>query len=222
MPQLFSPGASSYARVALIVAPLAVAGIAALAYAHARSDSTWNVGAPAPQPIPFRHDLHAGALGIACAFCHGSATRSAHAGMPSAETCMTCHSQVWAGASVLQPLLTSLALDQPIRWTSVHRLPGYVRFDHAAHVSKGLACGTCHGDTAGMTKTVRAHTLSMGWCLDCHREPQRYVTPQQAAMITGLARRNRSPGAEGDQVEARQGLYAELRRHLTDCSTCHR
>ncbi len=232
MRQTFSPAANTVFRVVLVLLPLAVAGLGIMLYLHARSAATWNVGEPAAQPIPFRHDLHAGTLGVACGYCHTTADRAAFAGMPSAQTCMTCHAQVWAGASVLQPLRTSLELNQPIVWTSVHRLPDYVYFNHAAHVSKGVACATCHGDMTRMPKVVRVNTLSMGWCLDCHREPQRYLNPQQAAAIVGLTRGKERPAAPpADAVHAglpklywhgdMQDLYDAVRRHLTSCDTCH-
>jgi len=139
MAQLFSRRADTAFRVVLVLAPLAAVGAGAVAWAWSRSGSAWNVGVPAPQPIPFRHDLHAGTLRLDCRYCHGWAERAAPAGMPSAQTCMTCHSQVWTGASVLEPLRSSLALGQPITWVSVHRLPAYAYFHHGVHVSKGVA-----------------------------------------------------------------------------------
>jgi hypothetical protein len=221
MPQLFSPAANTVFRIGIALILGGGIGMGALGYIWARSDQAWNVGKPAPQPIPFRHDLHTGTLGIGCGYCHTTAARAADAGMPSAETCMTCHAQVWVGASVLQPLRTSLALNQPIEWTSVHRLPAYAYFHHAAHVSTGVACATCHGDMTRMPKTVRVNTLSMGWCLDCHRDPARYLSEQDAARIIGLpshaARQARL--YEGREV---QGIYEAVTRHLTSCNTCHR
>jgi len=221
MTQLFSPAATRVFRVALVLVLLGALGTGGFLYAWARSGAAWNVGRPAPQPIPFRHDLHAGTLRIACGYCHASADRAAAAGMPSAATCMTCHSQVWVGVSVLEPLRTSLALDQPIAWASVHRLPDFARFHHGAHVAHGVACETCHGDVRRMPKTVRAETLSMGWCLDCHRDPARYLDRQDAAAVVGLP--SHPAGAadltrEGDEIVK---LYDAVRRRLTDCDTCH-
>ena len=199
MAQLFSPRADTAFRVALVLTGLSVLGAAALGYVWSRSGSAWNVGKPAPQPIPFRHDLHAGTLGVDCRYCHASVERAADAGMPSAQTCMTCHSKVWVGASTLEPLRSSLALGQPIAWTSVHRLPAYAYFHHGIHVAKGVACETCHGRVDQMPKTVKAETMSMGWCLDCHRGPA------AAARETALV--------------AHGGVEISP---LTRCSTCHR
>ena len=216
MAQLFRPEATTIFRVLIVLVLLGGAGAGALAYVWARSGSTWNVGRPAPQPVPFRHDLHAGTLGIDCRYCHSMVERAAHAGMPSAQTCMTCHSQVWVGASVLEPVRASLALGQAIRWTSVHRLPSFAYFHHAAHVAKGVACETCHGRVDRMARTVKVHTLSMGWCLDCHRNPAPRLRPREAVFEMGWTRHDR---AVPDDIRS---FYQAAARRLTDCSTCHR
>ncbi|HEX2137148.1 MAG TPA: cytochrome c3 family protein [Microvirga sp.] len=216
MAQLFSRRANTAFRVGLALAVVAAAGTGALAYLWSRSASAWNVGKPAPQPIPFRHDLHSGSLRIDCRYCHSTVDRAAPAGMPSAQTCMTCHSQVWTGASVLEPLRSSLALGQPITWTSVHRLPAYAYFHHGIHVAKGVACETCHGRVDQMPQTVKSQTLSMGWCLDCHRDPAPNLRPKEAVFAMGW-----EPHGEAlpDEVRA---FYRAAAQRLTSCNTCHR
>lgn len=216
MAQLFSRRATTAFRVVLVLAVLGVAGLGALAYVWARSDATWNVGESAAQPVPFRHDLHVGALGVDCRYCHSKVERAAHAGMPSAQTCMSCHSQVWVGASVLEPVRSSLALDQPIRWTSVHRLPDHAYFHHAAHVTKGVACETCHGRVDRMSKTVRTQTLSMGWCLDCHRDPTPHLRPKSDVFAMGWTPHDKALPADV------KGFYQAAAQRLTSCNTCHR
>lgn len=216
MAQLFSRKASAAFRVVLALVPLAAAATGALAYVWSRADSTWNVGNPAPQPIPFRHDLHAGALKIDCRYCHASVERAADAGMPTTQTCMSCHSQVWVGASVLEPLRTSAALNEPIAWTSVHRLPPYVYFHHGIHVSKGVACESCHGRVDEMPKTVKAETLSMGWCLDCHRDPAPRLRPKEEVFAMGWQPHGR------DLPQDVRAFYRAAAQRLTSCSTCHR
>lgn len=185
MAQLFTPSATTLFRVAIVLAGLGLVGAGVTAYVWARTDSTWNVGKPAPQPVPFRHDLHSGSLGIDCRYCHSNVEKAADAGMPSAQTCMSCHSQVWVGASVLDPVRSSFALGQPIEWTSVNRLPDYVYFNHTAHVTKGVACETCHGRVDEMPKTVKTQTMSMGWCLDCHRDPTPRLRPKSDVFTMG-------------------------------------
>jgi hypothetical protein len=215
MAQLFSRRATTIFRVVLVLVPLAFIGALVLAYVWARSGGAWNIGTPAPQPIPFRHDLHAGVLQIDCRYCHASVERAAHAGMPSAQTCMTCHSQVWIGASVLEPLRAGLALDQAIRWSSVNRLPDHAYFHHAAHVAAGVACETCHGRIDRMPKTVRAQTLSMGWCLDCHRDPEPHLRPPAAVFAMGWSPQDRASSQEARNRDRAAPL-------LTSCSICHR
>ena len=124
--------------------------------------------------------------------------------------------QVWVGASVLEPVRSSFALGQPIQWTSVHRLPDYAYFHHAAHVTKGVACETCHGRVDQMPKTVKAETLSMGWCLDCHRDPVPRLRPREAVFAMGYE-------PHGDELpEDIREFYREASRRLTSCNTCHR
>lgn len=216
MAQLFTPAATTLFRVAIVLMGLGAVSAGVLAYGWARSGSTWNVGKPAAQPIPFRHDLHSGSLGIDCRYCHSTVERAADAGMPSAQTCMSCHSQVWVGASVLDPVRSSFILGQPIQWTSVHRLPDYAYFHHAAHVSKGVGCETCHGRVDEMPKTVKTETMSMGWCLDCHRNPVPHLRPRETVFAMGY-----EPHGQ-DLPEDVRAFYQEASRRLTSCNTCHR
>lgn len=216
MAQLFTPSATTLFRVAIVLAGLGLVGAGATAYVWARTGSTWNVGTPAPQPVPFRHDLHSGSLGIDCRYCHSNVEKAADAGMPSAQTCMSCHSQVWVGASVLDPVRSSFALGQPIEWASVHRLPDYAYFHHAAHVTKGVACETCHGRVDQMPKTVKTQTMSMGWCLDCHRDPTPHLRPKADVFAMGY-----QPHGKELPKDIRV-FYQEASRRLTSCSTCHR
>lgn len=216
MAQIFTPKATSIFRVAIVLMLLVVVGTGALAYLWARAGSTWNVGKNVEQPVPFRHDLHTGTLKIDCRYCHASVERAADAGMPSAQTCMTCHSQVWTGASVLDPIRSSAALGQPLPWKSTHRLPDYAFFHHAAHVTKGVACESCHGRVDQMPKTVKVETMSMGWCLDCHRDPVPRLRPQEDVFAMGYEPHGK------DLPEDIRTFYREASQRLTSCSTCHR
>ncbi len=201
MGQLFSRHSTVVFRTILALLLAGSAAAIALGLFWVRSDSYWNVGKATAQPIPFRHDLHAGTLGIDCRYCHTAVERSASAGMPSAHTCMTCHSQIWKAATLLEPLRTSVALGQPIVWNSVHRLPDHARFHHGVHTANSIACSTCHGEVETMAQTVKTRTLSMGWCLECHRSHHKLqVEPVGTKTQSHLA-------------------TAPL---LTNCSTCHR
>ncbi|MDB5590136.1 cytochrome c3 family protein [Enterovirga sp.] len=208
MAPLFTRRATTRFRVSLALLVMGAAAVAALVFVWSRSDAAWRVGAPAPQPIPFQHSLHAGALGVECRFCHATVERAADAGMPSTGTCLTCHSQIWTGASVLEPLRTAAALGLPVVWSSTHRLPSHVYFHHGAHVAKGIGCATCHGPVETMAETAKAETLSMGWCLGCHRD----------AHPAGMARADTASAA----VPGRLPAPTQPLSPLADCNTCHR
>lgn len=219
MAQLFRPRANWIFRLVLAGGVLGTLAVAAGALAYVRTGAYWDVGKAAPQPIPFQHSIHAGGLGLDCRFCHSSVERSAEAGMPSAHTCLTCHAQVWSGASVLEPLRTSVALGVPIRWSSVHALPSYAYFNHGAHTQAGVSCASCHGRVETMERTVKAETLSMGWCLDCHRRAAREPSPAPAI---GLPPASDSMLGVAPDAWPRKALHTAAQSRLTDCSTCHR
>ncbi len=166
------------------------------------------------QPIPFSHKHHAGDLGIDCRYCHTGAEKSAFAGLPSTQTCMTCHSQIWKDAPILAPLRESAATGRPIAWKRVDELPDFVYFDHSAHVTRGVACVSCHGDVTTMPQVYQVHKMDMTWCLTCHRDPEaRLVPPLQAA----------DPHVGKDMGDCPvRALLPEQRARLTYCSTCHR
>ena len=133
--------------------------------------------------MPFSHKHHAGELGIDCRYCHTSVEKSSFAGLPPTQTCMTCHSQIWTNAPMLEPVRASYRDNKSIAWTRVNALPDFVYFDHSIHVSKGVGCTTCHGPVAEMPLTWQANTLYMAWCLDCHREPEKFVRPKSKCLI---------------------------------------
>jgi hypothetical protein len=213
MPQIFSPQADSTLRLAVALGLLALVAALVLAWSLARSDRAWGVRQPLAQPIPFSHALHAGGLGMDCRYCHSTVERAASAGLPTAELCLGCHEQVWAGAAVLAPLRSSIELDIPIAWRSLHRLPDHARFHHAVHVQNGVGCETCHGAVWAMPQTVKVEPMSMGWCLDCHRNPEPALRPREAVFDRGWA--GAAPGGLAEHV----GLTAGS---ITDCYTCHR
>jgi hypothetical protein len=187
-----------------------------LLYAGYRSDYATGAHAALEQPVPFSHKHHVGGEGIDCRYCHTSVEESAFAGLPPTETCMSCHSQIWSEAPVLEPVRESYRTGKPIKWTRVHHLAEFVYFDHSIHVNKGVGCETCHGRVDQMPLTWKENTLLMEWCLDCHRQPEQYVRPREAVFQMGW-----KPG--GDQLTLGRRLVKEYKiRSLTDCYTCHR
>lgn len=125
---------------------------------------------PAAQPIAFSHAHHVAEVGIDCQFCHAYARRGPVAGIPSVQRCAGCHRVVLSERPEILTVLEYWENEEPIPWVRVHDLPDHVRFTHKAHVRAGVACETCHGDVAAMEAAVQVESLSMGWCVDCHKE----------------------------------------------------
>jgi len=182
------------------------------------SPYTTRVNAPLDQPVPFSHRHHHDQLGIDCRYCHTSVEKSAFAGLPDTETCMTCHSQLFTTAPLLAPVRRSLATDEPLRWNRVNKLPDFVFFNHSIHVAKGVGCATCHGQLDEMPLTWKSHTLYMKWCLECHRAPEKFIRPHDEVFDMHWL-------APPDQLA--QGRKLMAANHvdttgLTDCGMCHR
>jgi len=126
---------------------------------------------PAPvQPIEFSHRVHAGDNQISCLYCHTAATRSTVAGVPTVATCYECHRLVRLKNSETNKVLEHWENKQPIAWVRIHTLPDHVYFSHKRHVSAGVACQTCHGDVQTVERLSQIAPLTMGWCVDCHKE----------------------------------------------------
>ncbi len=150
----------------------------------ASSMSLWRLpdnqqGYSPQQPIDYSHRLHAGELGIDCKFCHAGAETSRHAGIPSTSVCMKCHKVVTRAKDApeepvvsveIQKLHDSFNRGEAIPWVRVHKLPDFVYFSHQAHVTAGVSCQKCHGPVETMQRIHQQETLSMGWCINCHRE----------------------------------------------------
>src|ERR1700722_18585252 len=135
MAQIFSPASNTLARIVPLLILLGIAGLGWCNYTVFWSPYTTWQRIPLEQPVPFSHKHHVSGLGIDCRYCHTSVEKSAFAGVPPTETCMTCHSQLWTEAPLLQPVRDSLATNIPIRWNRVHDLPDFVYFDHSIHVA---------------------------------------------------------------------------------------
>jgi hypothetical protein len=122
------------------------------------------------QPIAFSHKIHAGDYKIACLYCHIYADRSPVAGAPTVKTCMGCHEVIGTDKPGVKKLAEYWEKKEPIEWIKVYDLPDFVRFTHKRHVHAGVRCQTCHGPVETMVKVEKATSLTMGWCLDCHKE----------------------------------------------------
>lgn len=219
MAQIFSPRANVHARVILFGVIIVVCGAGWATSAIYWSPYTTYVDVPFQQPVPFSHKHHVTDDGIDCRYCHTSVEKSAFAGLPPTETCMTCHSQIWTDAPMLAPVRASLATNTPLTWNRVHDLPDYVYFNHSIHVNKGIGCATCHGRVDQMPLTRKTQTLYMKWCLECHRDPQKFIRPRDK--IYDMAWQ---PGQDrqGEGQRLVEEYHVDTSGRLTNCGTCHR
>jgi hypothetical protein len=216
MAQIFHRSSNSLAKVSIVSAVLLAGGVVWAAYKIDQGSFITQVGLPRAQPVPFSHKHHVQDDGIDCRYCHTSVEVSAVAGIPPTETCMSCHSQIWANAEMLEPVRASFRTGQSLEWTRVHDLPDFVYFNHSIHVNKGIGCSTCHGRVDRMPLMYKVNTLYMQWCLECHRAPERYVRPRNKVFDMVYE-------APADQMELGKRLVAEYKiQKLTDCVTCHR
>ena len=217
MAAIFRPRATLVGRTILLALPLLVGAGVAWWWLAPRTDWARHQGFPIDQPVPFSHEHHVAGLGIDCRFCHTSVEVSARAGLPPTWTCMTCHSQIWTNAALLAPVRDSLAHDEPIVWGRVNNLPEYVYFNHSIHVNKGVGCASCHGQVDRMPLSWKARSLTMQFCLNCHRNPAPQLRPESAIYDTEWKRTTDTPAPA-----ALAAQYGVPNRTLTDCSICHR
>lgn len=214
MPQIFSRRATFLFRFVLIGVPFAAVVVWGVLYGRYRSTSLTRPASVTPQPVDFRHDQHVGA-GLDCRYCHTAVEQSAFAGIPTLSTCLGCHDQIWRNSPLLLPVRQAAAGGPPLRWNRVNDLPDFVIFDHSIHVVKGFGCDTCHGRVDRMSRVWQVRPFHMQWCLDCHRNPERYVRPRD--QVFNMAYQP-PPNQEvlGQRLVAEYGI-----RRVTDCSACH-
>jgi hypothetical protein len=167
-----------------ILGLLVLGGVGAGSFYFLRHPSVMDVGYRPQQPVPFDHRIHAGELEISCVYCHTSVETSAHSTVPPTQTCMNCHNSVKRDSPKLELVRASYENNEPIPWIRIHRLPEYAFFNHSRHVNVGIDCASCHGEVEKQGVIVQKMPLTMGWCLDCHRNPDEYVIPTRA--ISGL------------------------------------
>ena len=216
MAQVFHPAFNTISRVSIFGGLLVLAALVWVSGCLYRSSYVTEAFVVRDQPIQFSHKHHVGGLGIDCRYCHTSVEDGSFAGLPPTKTCMNCHSQIWADSPALAPVRESFRTGTPIRWTRVHRLPGYAYFDHQIHIAKGVGCVHCHGRVDTMPLVAQEATLYMEWCLDCHRHPERAVGPREQVF-------NLKWEPDGDRLETGRRFAAEYQvRSRTDCVDCHR
>lgn len=224
-------------KVATLLAGLSTIGgiYVVLIFNYGASPKTISAGYQPKQVVPFSHKLHAGELKMDCRYCHNTVETAARAAIPATATCGNCHSPadekgivpltaVHARSPKLAPIHASLTTGEPVLWTKVHDLPDYVFFNHSAHVMSGVSCVQCHGRIDQMEVVQQMKPLSMGWCLDCHRDHEKNLVPldkvTDLAVAASLTVKNEN---ENERYDFGKNLSEQYNIHpKTNCSTCHR
>lgn len=217
MAQLFHPSTNVLSKLSIVSIAL---GVPVLGLAVFGFNMTYGaeVRVPKEQPVEFSHKHHVGDDGIDCRYCHTSVDKSNFAGMPSTYTCMTCHSQLWSDSPELAPVRESFRSGKPIQWQRVHDLPDFAYFNHSIHVKKGVGCVSCHGRIDEMPLVWKEKDLTMKWCIDCHRNPEKNIRPRERVFDIAWK-------PQEDQEKMGKRLVEEYhvlgKFQLTNCSTCH-
>ena len=171
------------------------------------------IGYMPEQPVPYSHALHAGELGMDCRYCHSTVERAGEAAVPTAQICMNCHATVKTNSDVLLPVRAAFGENTPIKWVRVTDVPDYVYFNHEAHTNATVGCETCHGRVDQMVKVFQAKSLTMEWCVNCHRDPTPHLRPAEHLTTMGYEPKE----GEGDRIKKERSVNPPL-----NCSTCHR
>ena len=186
----------------------------------------WEVGYQPEQQVAYSHQIHVGKLGIDCRYCHSEVENSKHANVPATTTCMNCHGGVegqwnYLNADLweahlenpnLELLRQKYAEREPVQWTRIHKLPDYAHFNHAVHVNAGVSCYSCHGRIDQMEVVYQAESLSMAWCLSCHRNPEDYLIDTTGTVIDYDGDGEPGPAYEVTNLEAAQRVLADSRQ----------
>ena len=214
MPQLFPKKANVLPLLSLVGALLGGIVLIFVVWYYFSPEYT-DVGYAPEQPVPYSHRLHAGQLGIDCQYCHTNVEMAATANVPPTQTCMNCHAQIRTESLNLLPVRESWATGDPVEWIKVNFLPDYVHFSHSVHVTNGVGCETCHGRIDQMEVVAQVEPLSMGWCLECHRQPELYLRPDDAVTLMGYEHPSNFVERNLQRIE-QEGIQPP-----TNCSACH-
>jgi hypothetical protein len=219
MAQIFQRSTNTLSRLTIYLTLIVVGALLMVTDRIQRSGYITSANVVVEQPVPFSHKHHVADDGIDCRYCHTSVETSAFAGIPPTRTCMNCHSLLFADSPFLKLVRDSYSSGVPIEWNRVHKLADYVYFDHSIHIAKGIGCVTCHGQVDQMPLVRQVATLQMEWCIDCHRQPEKYLRPKDQVF-------NLAYQAPSNQIalglQLKQDYHIRSAQELTSCSTCHR
>lgn len=240
----FFPRWSNFTPLKLAICLGAIGAGVTFVFAVYSGPESQRVGYQPTQPIPYSHEIHVDQLGMDCRYCHSFVEHGAHANVPSANVCWNCHgpNKVKSNSPRLQPLYDAFAVDRtgadtgrepvPLEWVRIHKTPDYVYFNHSAHVNRGVSCQSCHGNVNEMKVVHHDQSLTMGWCLDCHRAPEEHLRPIEEVtnfdydVETYLEERSLKDD-DGNPITNQTDFGNFLKAHWNvkpkeSCATCHR
>ncbi|MBS0630736.1 MAG: cytochrome c3 family protein [Verrucomicrobia bacterium] len=169
------PKSANKLPLQIVIYLVVLVGLATAGVTYYMTPKYTRVGYAPVQPVPYSHALHVGQLGLDCRYCHSNIEQSGYANLPTAQTCMNCHSMVKKDSPLLAVVRKSYETGESVPWVQIHQTPDYVYFNHAVHVNRGVSCVECHGKINEMEVVSHQKSLSMGFCLDCHRNPEAHV-----------------------------------------------
>lgn len=219
------PRGSNYLPIKILVCLLVLGGALTAGISYYFTNKYTNVGYQPVQPVPFPHDVHVKQVGMDCRYCHSFVEVAAHSNVPTTQVCMNCHQQIQKDSPKLQAVRDSWQTGRPIEWVQVHKTPDYVYFNHSAHVNRGVSCVSCHGKVNEMPVVYHSQPLSMAWCLDCHRHPEKALRPvDQVTNLDWVP--PVKPGQTPAEAQVAQGLELKKAWNINppdgNCAGCHR
>lgn len=190
------------------------------------------------QPIAFSHKTHIEKYQMKCTFCHYNAEKGQFSNIPDLNSCMACHIGVKNISEIIKPLITSYDADSVIVWNRIYKLPDYVHFSHNSHIRANIDCSSCHGQVETIDSMMLSTRLTMNWCIQCHNQPEKYVTaPREISGIfnnkdvyDGMIEVTESKELtvpffgkyfKNNKAESGIDLPNKLTKGPTNCSACH-
>ncbi len=216
------PPWANYLVPGLVIVAIGLLTYIPLALGLFLSPKTTDVGYRPEQPVAFSHAMHAGQLQMDCRYCHSTVESTAFAAIPATKVCMNCHASIGADLPTLQAVRDSYSTGDPVSWKKIHDEPDFVFFNHSAHINHGVGCATCHGRIDEMEVVHQDKSLSMAWCLECHRNPEQFLRPRSEItnMQWDASQTGKSQKELGSQLAKEYEVHHSI--FLTNCTACHR
>lgn len=217
MSKLF-PKSANKLPLQIIIYLTVLAAIASAGVTYYMTPKYTRVGYAPLQPVPFSHAKHVNEVGLDCRYCHSNVDKSYHSNVPTAQTCMNCHNQIKATSPLLAPIRESYETGKAVPWVWIHQTPDYAYFNHAVHVNRGVSCVECHGKVNDMDTVTHSTPLSMGFCLECHRNPEaRLRDPKDVYNLN-----SKTLAEQGRAADAAKFVHDWKVKPPQSCSGCHR